>query len=530
MKIKKIACLLMALAMIWMTASCHVDDSNVTELTDPPGTQQTNPPDPGTTDPADPGTDGPSKPVDPTTPSDPAPSEPDVPTEPSEPADPVIPSEPDDPIVPSEPGHEHEYVAVVTKATCIEVGYTTYTCDCGDTYVGDRIEATGHQWSDWVVTKEPTVDETGEAVSVCAMCENTQSKVIGKVIPNHTHSYSEKVTKAATCSAEGVMTLTCDCGDQFTKAIAKTAHSYKSSVTKPTCEEKGYTTYTCKNCGYSYKDNYKDKGPHCYSWETVKPTCTEYGSTLYMCDECLYWYEVDIVPATGHSYKETVVAPTCSEKGYTLHKCSACGDSYKDNYTDIVDHSYSVVSTTDPTIFAQGSIKYKCSMCSDTYTEFTDPLTGEAKEQFLREVAVATLKYINQFRVEQGDTVAVSLPVLTLIAEERAVQLQDDFRHDSAALRELYNQYQYGEWVDGTPWGGSQYYNGNAMEAIQRNMYGGTADEMGYMIAESFRTSSGHWAYVGSSDYTYIGIGISYDTSSFMPVKICVLQTSENYG
>ena len=32
-------------------------------------------------------------------------------------------------------------------------------------------------------------------------------------------------------------------------------------VTKPTTTSKGYTTYTCKTCGYSYKDNYTDPIP-----------------------------------------------------------------------------------------------------------------------------------------------------------------------------------------------------------------------------------------------------------------------------
>lgn len=33
--------------------------------------------------------------------------------------------------------HEHDYDAVVTEPTCTERGYTTYTCECGDSYVDD---------------------------------------------------------------------------------------------------------------------------------------------------------------------------------------------------------------------------------------------------------------------------------------------------------------------------------------------------------------------------------------------------------
>ena len=42
--------------------------------------------------------------------------------------------------------HEHSYESVVTAPTCTEAGYTTYTCACGDTYTGDEVAATGHDY------------------------------------------------------------------------------------------------------------------------------------------------------------------------------------------------------------------------------------------------------------------------------------------------------------------------------------------------------------------------------------------------
>ena len=46
------------------------------------------------------------------------------------------------------PATGHNYKPVVTAATCTEQGYTTYTCGCGDAYVNDYVEATGHADSD----------------------------------------------------------------------------------------------------------------------------------------------------------------------------------------------------------------------------------------------------------------------------------------------------------------------------------------------------------------------------------------------
>lgn len=37
------------------------------------------------------------------------------------------------------PSHKHKYSALKTPATCKERGYTTYTCTCGASYVGDYV-------------------------------------------------------------------------------------------------------------------------------------------------------------------------------------------------------------------------------------------------------------------------------------------------------------------------------------------------------------------------------------------------------
>lgn len=559
----KTVCIVLIIAIALSITGCVDVEPNVTEPL-------------CTTQPADPGSDGPSKPVDPTTPSEPAPSEPDVPTEPSEPDDPVIPSEPDDPIVPSEPVHEHEYVAVVTKATCIEVGFTTYACDCGDTYVGDRIEATGHQWSDWVVTKEPTVDENGAAVSVCAMCENTQSKVLDKIIPNHSHSYTEEVTKAATCTAEGVMTLTCSCGNSHTERIEKIPHSYKATVTKPTCTDKGYTTYKCSSCGDSYKDDYVTAKGHSYGnyKSNGDATCTKDGTKTGKCTACSATNTVtDTGSAKGHSYKATVTAPTCTEKGYTTNKCSVCGDSYKDSYvnatghkfssytsngdatcskdgtktatcangcgtkdtkTDVgtaLGHSYSKDSIVEPTLWSTGYTVYACTRCSDSYEADHRELTAEEKSNFLRAVEAAVVKYVNQFREEQGDIPATALPGMQKVAQYRAVQLSTNFAHDETDIQEALLHYQYGEWIDNTAFGGRKYYSANSTEAIAYTPAGHyyDADIIGYDIANQIRDSSAHWSYVGASRLPFIAVGtwvMEHDGASFGGFYTCIMLIS----
>ena len=531
---KKFMSMTLVLVMALSIVGCVSTDPNVTELTE--NTEVTNPGgdnggvDPGTTEPEASIPDVSIPDV-----SEPLPSEPDVsePADPVNPTDPSEPSEPVDPVDPSEPdvpAHQHSYSEEVTEATCTKDGYTTYSCACGDSYVDGKIEATGHSWSEWVTIEEPTVTATGMAGRNCTACGEAETKVLDKVIPDHTHSYTGKVTTAATCTKEGVKTYTCSCGSSYTESIAKASHSYKATVTAPTCTAKGYTTHKCSACNNSYKDTYVAATGHSYgSYKSNgDATCTKDGTKTAKCTACSVTNTVtDTGSATGHSYKDTVTAPTCTAQGYTTHKCSTCGDSYKDSYTATIAHSYVLTKTKEaPTPWSQGYHQYDCNYCGDSYKTYF-AMTEEDCQVWYREIAAAAVKYINQLRVEQGDTEAISLPGLTLVAEYRAVQLQDNFAHSTADLREAYAYYQYGEWHDNTAYGGTQYWSANAKEAIAKGGDGTSTDEYGRSFAEQIMGSPNHWAYVGSSEFTYIGIGITYGRNGLC---MCILQTKENYG
>ena len=52
----------------------------------------------------------------------------------------------------------------------------------------------------------------------------------GTTFPAHTHSYTSAVTKAATCTANGVKTFTCSCGVSYTETIKATGHNYVNNV------------------------------------------------------------------------------------------------------------------------------------------------------------------------------------------------------------------------------------------------------------------------------------------------------------
>ena len=197
----------------------------------------------------------------------------------------------------------------------------------------DKIAVHTHSYTS-KVTKSATCAATGIRTYTCS-CGDSYAETIPKLT---THTFGNwTTTKAATCAAEGTQTRKCTvCGKTETKSIAKTTtHSYTSKVIAPTTTAQGYTLHTCSVCGNSYKDNYTDKlavHTHSYTSKVTKSaTCASTGVRTYTCS-CGDSY-TEIIPMAEHNYTAKTVAPTYTAQGYTLHTCSVCGDSYKDTYT-----------------------------------------------------------------------------------------------------------------------------------------------------------------------------------------------------
>ena len=135
----------------------------------------------------------------------------------------------------------HSCVAVQTIAsTCTTQGYTVYACQnegCEYSYNDDYQDVVDHEFGDWAVVKASTCTVEGEERRQCANCEHYE-----------------------------------------TQKIAVVAHNYVATVTAPTCDQAGYTTYTCSLCQNSYTDNFTDPIGHKYEatwdWADDKATAT----------------------------------------------------------------------------------------------------------------------------------------------------------------------------------------------------------------------------------------------------------------
>ena len=144
---------------------------------------------------------------------------------------------------------EHKNTEIINKkdATCSVEGYTgdTYCKDCGEKLAsGTTIEKKPHT----VGTSATCV-----AKAVCSVCGETFGEVDAS---NHVHT-TVKNLKEATCTQTGYTgdTYCTDCDKLLGtgKELAALGHSYTSKVTKAaTTTEEGIMTYTCSKCGHSY--------------------------------------------------------------------------------------------------------------------------------------------------------------------------------------------------------------------------------------------------------------------------------------
>lgn len=68
---------------------------------------------------------------------------------------------------------------------------------------------------------------------------------------------------------------------------------------------------------------------HSYSSTSTPPTCLTRGYTSYVCNRCGYTYTSDYVPAHGHSFGawDTETEPTQMTAGVQLRKCATCGET-----------------------------------------------------------------------------------------------------------------------------------------------------------------------------------------------------------
>lgn len=149
--------------------------------------------------------------------------------------------------------------------------------------------------------------------------EVIETEVCGEALG---HDYVIHEAVAATCTEDGHEEYySCSrCSKLFKKVedeyveidaipvITKTGHNYIPTVTDPTCEDKGYTTYVCSKCGDEYVDDEVAATGHTYVHHDLVPA--EVGKEgmkeHYTCSVCGEFFDADKKKV---SETELVIAP-----------------------------------------------------------------------------------------------------------------------------------------------------------------------------------------------------------------------------
>ena len=100
----------------------------------------------------------------------------------------------------------HKYTSIVTSPGCLVGGYTTYTCsECGDSYIDDRTDPTGHTMGNWYQIKPVTKEsDVGEMRSDCLNCDIYETRATKILMEGN---FGEAETSGAEASSSAVFKL-----------------------------------------------------------------------------------------------------------------------------------------------------------------------------------------------------------------------------------------------------------------------------------------------------------------------------------
>lgn len=262
----------------------------------------------------------------------------------------------------------------IVDATCEKDGSKTVTTSCSDCgYVISEnnvvIPATGHAWGQW------------KHDAATAEADATHTRVCGKDA-SHTQTkacdFTSQVTQNQTSDLPEITTYTCkDCGYSYTKetkpALGHT-HNYGAPVADYTSgqafvEGKDYThTATCTGEGTCSQPTKTDKCHFDNGVETKAATCTEPGVKTFTCTDCGGTYTVAI-PATDHNWGEWKHVE--GTEGADAQHSRVCANDASHKDTKACDFTAKV--TQEATLDQPEITTYTCKDCGYFYTKETAP-------------------------------------------------------------------------------------------------------------------------------------------------------------
>ena len=155
----------------------------------------------------------------------------------------------------------------------------------------------------------------------------------------HSHSYTEKETKNASCTEAGYIVYSCDCGDEYTKGLSQTGHISGNweIIKEPSIKENGLRQNKCTICGeitqtepirLDIEEKAETQAPAVDALENVDVEKYRIDGNGNVTD-INQKEELEIVPVIHeHNYKEEIIEkPSCLKAGTNKYTCE-CGANY----------------------------------------------------------------------------------------------------------------------------------------------------------------------------------------------------------
>ena len=262
----------------------------------------------------------------------------------------------------------------IVDATCDKAGSKTVTTSCSVCgYVISEnnvvIPATGHAWGQWK-HDAATAEASATHTRVCSKdASHTQTKAC---------DFTSQVTQNQTAVQPEITTYTCkDCGYSYakeTKPALGHTHNYGAPVADYTSgqafvESKEYThTATCTGEGTCSQPTKTDKCTFNNGVETKAATCTEPGVKTFTCTDCGGTYTVAI-PATDHNWGDWKHVE--GTEGADAQHSRVCANDASHKETKACDFTAKV--TQEATLDQAEITTYTCKDCGYFYTKETAP-------------------------------------------------------------------------------------------------------------------------------------------------------------
>ena len=282
----------------------------------------------------------------------------------------------------------------------------------------------------------------------------------------------------------------------------------------------------------------------------IDATCTAGSYIIWKCACGKTDQDITSNPL-GHKYGEWISNndATCVKDGTKTRKCERCGNP--ESKPDVgskknAEHDYQFVKLYLATPWTDGCDLYKCTLCKKEDERNVIHLDEEAASAWLREAEAATLKYLNQYRVEIGSPEMTMLPGLSEVMRYRAHQIYlngANSLHDKQEEIAAFDKFKYGDYCEPswteeelnalkqaglTPSFDPHYFPDGSEASAYVGCIADTPDAFGLAVAKGFKESpKDHWRYLQLANNSYAGIGYEYNPN--FGVTICIWVTNKDY-